>query len=209
MLITNNNTNSPNFEAANRRQMQLWKRLNKIPTYVNAAYDGYTGMKSPSFPTVKYLDSKNYPDITKSLHKLETEILQILKEAREERFGYIKALWKISQNLGTGEAWDTKFLPSFPGRNKNGKTQYALYKGEIVSGNDVSNLLFGHICKFMGIPTKLAQILAKLDACGIFEPFTKGKLPSFELLRFKDTASDQLAIARGAKEFDINNYQLK
>ena len=61
----------------------------------------------------------------------------------------------------------------------------------------------------MGIPTKLAQLIAKMDASGILEPFSKGKLPTLELLRFRDTASDQLAIAKGIREFDINDYQLK
>ncbi|MBR6721851.1 hypothetical protein IKL64_00170 [bacterium] len=210
MIITNNYSNqSTSFQAATKRQMQLWKYLNKIPLYTNAAYDGYTGMKLHNFPTGDMWNISKYPDITEKLHNLETEIFQILKDTRKERFGYIKALWKLCQNLGTGEAWDTKFLPNFPGRNKQGKKQYAIYKGEIVSGNDLSNIIYGHICGFMGIPTKLAQIIAKLDAAGILEPFSKGKLPTFRLLMFRDTVSDQMAIAKGVSEFNIKDYNLK
>ena len=187
----------------------MWKYLNKIPLYTNAAYDGYTGMKVHRFPTGDKWTISEYPDISESLLKFETEIIQTLKDTKKERFGYIKALWKLCQNLGTGEPWDTKFLPNFPGRNKQGKKQYAIYNGEIVSGNDISNIIYGHICGYMGIPTKLAQFIAKLDATGILEPFSKGKLPSLELLKFRDTVSDQKAIARGVREFDINNYNLK
>lgn len=209
MIISNNYTQQPNFQGATKQQMKFWKYLNKIPIYTNAAYDGYTGMKLHHFPTGDGFHMSEYPDITQKLTEFESEILQTLKDSRKERFGYFKALWKLCQNLGTGEPWDSKFLPNFPGRNKRGQKQYAIYKGEIVSGNDVSNLIFGHICKFMGIPTKLAQLIAKMDASGILEPFSKGKLPTLELLKFRDTASDQLAIAKGIREFDINDYQLK
>lgn len=205
----NTNKYNPQFQAATKEQMRLWKYLNKIPTYVNAAYDGYTGMKFHRFPTSSGCRISDYPDITEKLHQFEAEILQELKDARETRFGYVKALWKLCQNLGTGDPWDSKFLPNFPGRNKRGLKQYAVYNGEIVSGNDVSNILFGHLCNFMGIPTKLAQLIAKLDASGILEPFSKGRLPSLKLLRFRDTATDQKAIAKGVQEFDIRNYDLK
>ena len=212
MQIQNNYTyNTPqiSFKAATKQQMKLWKYLNKIPLYIDASYDGYTGMKVLNFPTNNGVHISEYPDITEKLHKFESEILQILKDKKDERFGYIKALWKLCQNLGTGEPWDSKFLPNFPGRNKKGQKQYALYKGEIVSGNDVSNLLFGHLCKYMGIPEKIAQLIARLDARGLLEPFSKGKLPSLKLLKFRDTASDQLAIAKGVREFNIKDYDLK
>ena len=209
MIISNNYTLNTSFQGATKKQMLMWKYLNKIPLYTNAAYDGYTGMKVHRFPTGDKWTISEYPDISESLHKFETEIIQTLKDTKKERFGYIKALWKLCQNLGTGEPWDTKFLPNFPGRNKQGKKQYAIYNGEIVSGNDISNIIYGHICGYMGIPTKLAQFIAKLDATGILEPFSKGKLPSLELLKFRDTVSDQKAIARGVREFDINNYNLK
>ena len=208
MIISNNYTQQSSFQGATRQQMKLWKKLNRIPQYTNAAYDGYTGMKNCYFPTDDGFHISEYPDITEKLHRFESEILQSLKDSRKERFGYLKALWKLCRNLGTGEAWDSKFLPNFPGRNKKGQKQYAMYNGEIVSGNDVSNILFGHLCKYMGIPTKMAQLIAKLDASGILEPFSKGKLPTLKLLRFRDTASDQMAIAKGIKEFDINNYTI-
>jgi hypothetical protein len=61
----------------------------------------------------------------------------------------------------------------------------------------------------MGIPEKIAQLIARLDARGLLEPFSKGKLPSLKLLKFRDTASDQLAIAKGVREFNIKDYNLK
>ncbi len=205
MLVEHTNYKTQiNFQAYTPKQMVLWKRLNKIPLYTNASYNGYTGMTYKIFPITNGLDHKNYPDITEALHILEKEIIQELEESRKKPFGLFRAMWKMCKNFGTGSPWDSKFLPEFPGRNHQGKKQYAMYRGEIVSGNDVSNRLFGHICQYLGLPTKFAQLMAKLDAAGILEPFSKGKLPTFDLLKFRDTSSDQLAILKGMEEFDIN-----
>lgn len=192
-----------------KKHMTAWRKRNKLPEYVNASYSGFTGVKAIRFPTYSRDGNRTLPDITKDLFLFEEEVLQEIKNTRKKPFGFIRALWKMCQNLGTAEAWDTKFLPQFPGRSKKGHKQYARYKGEIVSGNDISNRFFGHICAYMGIPVKLAQLVAKLDACGILEPISKGKFPSLELLKFRDTASDQLAIFRGVQEFNINDYRLK
>lgn len=189
--------------------MEVWKYLNGIPKYTNASYAGYTGMKKSEFPIGNRFTRTAYPDITEKLNLFETQILQELKSCKDKKFGYIRALWKMCQNFGTGAPWDTKFLPNFPGRNKKGLKQYAIYKDEIVSACDISNLIFGHACKFMGIPTKLAQLIARLDAKGFLELFSKGKLPNLKLLQFKDPQSDQLAIAKGIREFNINDYNLK
>lgn len=209
MKITTNLQDRTNFQGMTKRQFMVWKYLNGIPRYTDATYDGFTGLKNHNFPLSKHYDRSRYPDITQNLHEFESEILQELKDCRAKRFGYIRALWKMCQNFSTGDLWDSKFLPKFPGRNPKGKKQFAIYQGKIVSGNDVSNMVYGHACRYMGIPIKLAQFIGRLDARGIFEPFSKGKLPSRKLLRFKDTASDQLAIAKGMREFDINNYNLK
>lgn len=208
-MITNSYSYTPNFQGATRQQMQVWRCINNIPKYVNAAYDGYTGAKICSFPLSLNFERSFYPDITEGFHKFETKILQELKDCRKENFGYIKALMKMCKNLGTGEAWDTKFLPKFPGRNKKGEKQYALYNNEIVSANELSNLFYGHVCKYMGFPVKVALLIAKLDAAGMLEPFSKGKFPSIKLLKFRDPASDQRAIVKGMMEFDINKYHLE
>lgn len=209
MIIQNNYSKTPNFEGLNKRQMRMWKELNRIPRYTDASYDGFTGGKFRCFPTSAGLEISNYPDVTADFHKFESEILQELISCREKRFGYVRALWRLCQNFGTGDPWDSKFLPRFPGRTKYGKKQYAVYNNEIVSANDLSNRVYGHVCRFMGIPTKLALIIAKMDASGILEPFSKGKLPSLKLLRFRDPASDQQSIVKGINEFDMSNYKIK
>ncbi len=200
------------FGALTKQRMKLWRSANSIPSYTNAAYKGYTGAKLYRFPTY-YKEVNGFPadlpDVTKNLKLLEEDILQELKDTREKPFGYFRVLWKMAQNFGTGERWDTKFLPEFPGRNMRGERQYAMYKDEAVSGNDVSNILFGHVCKYLGFPEKVTLLLARLDAAGILEPFSKGKLPDGELLRFRDTQSDQKAILRGMREFDIKDYRLR
>lgn len=189
-------------------RMKQWREVNDIPPYINASYVGTTGVKELQFPayTCKH---GNYPDITKASIQYEEEILQELKDIRKKPFGYIRALWHMSQQLGTGEPWDSKFMPQFPGRNSKGQVQYAKYKDTIVSANDLSNIIYGHICAYMKLPKWLAQMAAKLDACGITEIITKKRFPDFKLRNFKDTPQDQQAIARGVKEFNIKDYRLR
>lgn len=192
-------------KLATKSQMSCWRKMNNIPEYVNASYTGYTGKKERFFSTIK----KDNPDITKQFQRFEEEILQYLKNLRKKPFGYIRALWAMGQNLGTGAPWDTKFLPEFPGRNEIGEPQFAIYKQDFVSGNDISNILYGHICAYMGIPTKIAQFIAKMDACGALELFSKGKFPDKKLISFRDTQNDQLAIRKGVEEFKLSDYKLK
>ena len=61
----------------------------------------------------------------------------------------------------------------------------------------------------MGIPADVQLLIARLDANGALELFSKGKLPSKELMHFKDTPSDQAIIRKACKEFNINNYKLR
>lgn len=190
-----------------KTQMKSWRILNNIPEYVNASYDGYTGVKTKNFSI--YTSRKNLPDITEDFKAFEENVLNEIKEVLDKPLGYIRALWKVSQNFGTGERWDTKFLPEFPGRTKKGEKQYAKYKGHVVSGNDISNILYGHVCKFLHIPSDIAKFIAKIDAAGLLEPISKGKLPTLELLKFRDTASDQKAIEMSIKTFNINDYRFK
>lgn len=195
------------YKSLTKSQMLSWRKLNKIPEYVNASYAGYTGVKATSFPvTNSYRYSR--PDITNDLIAFEEKVLQKLKDTRKKAFGYLRALWMIGQNMGTGSAWDTKFLPEFPGRDRKGRKQYAVYKNNVVSGNDVSNIFYGHICAYMGFSPKLAQTLAKMDACGVFDLLTKGHLPDKKLLKFRDTESDQQAIKIGVEEFKLSDYRL-
>ena len=199
--------NSINHKSMTKRQMAAWRRLNRLPDYINATYTGYTGAKLKRFPTVKFLAPSAFEDITVDLLKFEEDVLQQLKNTRQKPFGYVRALWAMGQNLGTGASWDTKFLPKFPGRDKFGRVQYGIYNGEVVTGNDVSNIFFGHLCAYMGFPAKIAQLLARMDACGVFEIFSKGRLPNLQLMSFRDTKSDQAAIKKGVKEFDLGKYR--
>lgn len=200
------------FGSFDKTRMAMWRAANKIQHYTNATYKGHTGAKEYYFPTILYSKNKflgRVPDITRDLHTFEENVFQELKDTKRKPFGFFRVLWKMCRNFGTGERWDTKFLPAFPGRDKNGRVQYARYNDQIVTGNDVSNIFFGHTCKFLGIPEKLSLWIARLDASGILEPFSKGKFPSKELLNFRDTHSDQQAIVKGMREFDINNYRLR
>lgn len=196
------------FNVFDKFRMKQWREANDIPAYINASYIGTTGVKELPFPTY---NSKlgYYPDITESTIRYEEEILQELKDIRQNPFGYIRALWQMSQQLGTGEPWDSKFMPQFPGRNSKSQVQYAQYKDTIVSANDLSNIIYGHICAYMKLPKSIAQLMARLDACGITELITKRKFPDMNLRNFKDTVQDQKAIARGVEEFNINDYRLR
>lgn len=191
-----------------KTRMKQWREVNNIPPYINASYIGTTGVKELPFPVY---NSKYgyYPDVTKASILYEEEILQELKDIRKKPFGYIRSLWHMSQQLGTGEPWDSKFMPQFPGRNSKGRVQYARYRDTIVSANDLSNIIYGHICAYMKLPKCVAQFMARLDACGITELITKKKFPDIHLRNFKDTPQDQRAIARGVEEFDIKNYRLQ
>lgn len=188
--------------------MALWHKLNKVPSYVNASYSGYTGVKELPFPKFNVDLLRKHFDITKKLQCFEENVIQELKDTRKKPLGYFRALWKMGQNLGTGATWDTKFLPQFPGRDELGRKQYCLYKNRVVSGNDISNIFYGHLCAYMGIPSKLAQFIAKMDACGVFEIISKRRLPDKKLLAFRDTPSDQKAIKLGVEEFKLSDYRL-
>jgi hypothetical protein len=191
-----------------KTRMSLWREKNGIPQYINASYVGATGCKDVPFPTSGGIKVLDYPDITDSTLFYEEEILQKLKDLRKKPFGYLRALWHMSQHFSTGEPWDSKFMPQFPGRDISGRVQYAKYNNEIISGNDLSNIIYGHVCAYMKLPLFLAKFVGRLDACGVIEIITKKKFPNIKLLKFRDPASDQEAIVRGYREFDPSNYRL-
>jgi hypothetical protein len=143
MKILKNTSSQQNISSCSltNKQMLSWRKFNKLPSYVNASYAGYTGAKEVPFSVFKTVERSVF-DVTDKLRLFEESVIQELKDLRGKPFGYIRALWKIGQNMGTGASWDTKFLPQFPGRNVEGRTQYASYKKELVSGNDISNIAF-------------------------------------------------------------------
>ena len=118
-------------------------------------------------------------------------------ETIESAINFIKKLYNKNIKLGIVTS------DSIISTKKTLKYFNLEYLFDVIVGRETSQET-----KESGIPTKMAQLIAKLDASGILEPFSKGKLPTLKLLRFRDTASDQMAIAKGIKEFDINNYTI-
>lgn len=178
-----------------------WRELNGCPKVVNASYDGYTGVKLYKFPTIISPKKYIYPDITKEFQDFKNILLQDLNNKKKMSFGRLRVLKMFLDNFATGEKWDTKFRPEFPGRNKEGKVQYALYEGTVVAGNFLSNDIYGFLCAAAGIPECISKFLGRIYSCGILEPFISGKFPDKTLLKFRDPISDQEAISKGYMEF--------
>jgi len=168
-----------------------------LPEYISSAYNGYTGSKNYNFPTNPNLNIENYHDVEPDLEKLKNEIMGEIKK----ELNFPKVLKLFAKKFPTGEPWDTKYLPEFPGRDKKGHTQYALYKGEVVSANYISNNIYGQVCASIGLPLKLARLAAKIDACGLSDPVTKLKIPKMESLKFRDPVEDQNAIISGYNDY--------
>ena len=187
-------------------QAKEWLKVNNIPEYINASYLGGTGATHIHFPTSI---NGSLPDITSTLTDFETEVIQNISDTMKKPFGYIRTLHKFLKNFGTGAPWDTKFSPFFPGRDSLGQKQYAIYKNEAVSGNDISNIFYAHMCKYIKLPKFMAKLCAKLDANGVLEILSKNRLPNKQLRHFKDTDLDQMAINKGYKDFDIRKYKIK
>lgn len=193
------------FMGYTREAMKEMRRLNNIPEIVNAAYDGFTGAKKVNFPTKINLDISSYPDITQDLEKFKDEVVSDIQKINKKFLKKINIYKLFLKNGGTGDPWDTKFLPQFPGRDINGKTQYAIYKDKIVSANYISNNLYGQLCAAAGIKQKFAQFIGKIYSCGLLEPFVNGKFPNKQLIKFRDPKHDQEAILSGFFDFLKHN----
>lgn len=189
------------FAGYTNEMMRTFRKASGIPDYINASYNGYSGPKKFKFPTDINLDLPNYPDITDEVIKLKTEIVNDLKVVKKGPLGVFKELKLFLKNFPTGNCWDTKYLPEFPGRDIKGQTQYGIYKNKIVSANYVSNNIYGQACAAMGLSSFFAKVAAKLDAAGILELLTKKKIPDKNLIKFRDTDCDQKAIVSGIMDF--------
>lgn len=185
--------------------MYQMRRLNNIPEHLDAAYEGYTGAKKIHFPIKIDLDLSNYPDITQEFEKFKKELIEETNKNKKSVFGYPKIFKLFLQNFATGAPWDTKFLPQFPGRDIDGKTQYALYKGKIVSANYLSNNIFGQLCAATKIKKFFGEFISKIYSCGLLEPFINFKLPSKEVLKFRDPPQDLDAFRSGFNEYYKQN----
>ena len=187
--------------TAEKLKMKHWRELNGCPLNVNAAYDGYTGIKICRFPTNDSLKQYAYPDVTDNFNSLKLSILKDIKKKKSELFGRFKIYKIFLDNFSTGEKWDTKFYPEFPGRDKKGRVQFAKYKGKIVAGNFLSNNIYGFLSAAAGIPERISKFIAKIYSKGLIEPLISGKIPDKTLLKFNDPIADQKAISIGYDEF--------
>lgn len=186
----------PAFGGYTRAEMRQRLTEEGVPPRLHAGSKCYSGRKDYDFPVSPHLDPDRYPDITEDLNELKAEIIAELKEirARNPVTGLAIAMRTMAHNFPTGEPWDTKYLPKFPGRDRHGRTQYALYKGKVVSANYISNNLYAQITASLGLPLWFSRMAAKMDACGIAEIIFKRKMPEAELRQFRDTPEDQDAI---------------
>lgn len=189
------------IRTEDKKRMLVWRQINNCPSIVDAAYDGYTGVKLKHFPTVKHNHTSFYPDITNDFDALKKDLLHEVIGLKRKAFGRLKVLKKFLDNFATGEKWDTKFIPEFPGRDKNGKVQYALYKNQIVPGNYLSNNIYGFMCAAIGLPESFAKFLGRIYSFGALEPLISGKFPNKNLRKFRDPVSDQIAISTGYRDF--------
>ena len=182
-----------------KRRMADWRELNGCSRAVDAAYNGYTGVKIYRFPTSD--SARFYPDVTKDFDKMKFNLLKDIEKAKREPFGRLKIIKMFLNNFSTGEIWDTKFIAEFPGRDKFGRVQFARYNGKIVAGNFLSNNIYGFLCAAAGIPESVSKFIARVYSKGFMEPLISGKLPDKTLLSFNDPIADQLAISSGYSHF--------
>lgn len=187
--------------TSDKLKMLQWRELNGCPTVVNAAYDGYTGIKIHKFPTASAFSAAAYPDVTKEFNRLKSVLAKDVIKTKSEIFGRFKVLKMFLNNFSTGEKWDTKFLPEFPGRDKSGRVQFAKYNGKVVAGNYLSNHIYGFLCAAAGIPERISKFIARIYSKGFIEPLISGEIPNKTLLKFKDPIADQQAISAGYQEF--------
>ena len=178
-----------------------WREINGCPKSVDASYSGYTGIKIYKFPTSDSFPSFSYPEISNDFDAFKREIISEVNAKRRERFGKIKVLKLFLDNFATGEKWDTKFKIEFPGRDKNGRVQFAKYNSNIVTGNYLSNNIYGFLCAKIGIPESISKFIARFYSKGLLEPLITGKFPDKNLLQFSDPLSDQKAISSGYKDY--------
>ena len=73
------NKDNISYKSMSKAQMAAWRKLNRLPDYVNATYSGYTGAKIKNFPVSNTKLLLSNKDITKDLYCFEQKVLQKLK----------------------------------------------------------------------------------------------------------------------------------
>lgn len=167
-----------------------------IPAKVTAEYTGYTGPKTMEFPTNPNLNPEKYPNVTKQYNELLENLLETVngKNGKSRVINFFKKCSALGQNFKTGDKWDTKFLENFPGRDINGKVQYAKLNDRIVSANYISNHIYGESLAKLGFKRWFVILASHLDAAGLSNLIFEGQIPTLKNLKFKDTAADQETI---------------
>jgi len=188
-------------KTSEKTKSLMWRQINGCVTFPDASYDGYTGVKLFKFPISPKRRLSAYPNVTKEFNRFKISLKKDIDHIKKEPFGRFKVMKMFLDNFSTGEKWDTKFFPEFPGRDKKGCVQYAFYDGNIVAGNYLSNNIYGFLCAALGISEKMSKFIAKIYSCGILEPLISGKLPNKKLIKFRDPEADQHAISSGYAEF--------
>ena len=180
-----------------------WLEINGCPKVVDAAYDGYTGVKLHKFPTTKDYPYTVYPDVTQDYENLKMNMFAEVKFKMKDTFGRITVLKMFLVNSSKEAKWDSKFMVKCQGRDRKGRVQFAKYDGQIVTGNYLSNNIYGFLCAMIGIPERLSKFIARVYSKGFLEPLISGKIPDKKLLKFSDPVSDQNAISSGYRDFRI------
>lgn len=204
-----NCNNSVNFTASPRVLSKLAQDGIKRGQ-ICASYIGYTGNKILDFPVVADLPKHNYPDVTEAYNAFVKNAIDTTKSnlGKNRVVNFYKKCKVFCQKLKTADEWDTKFMENFPGRDKNGNVQYALFKGRVVSANHISNYAYSELLYRLGIKKWLAVGAAKIYSYGVTNLIFDRALPSAKALTFKDTPQDQQTIrfayeelSRGCKVF--------
>lgn len=196
------NQSKINFTANPERV--AWRALHGIPNKLNSAYIGYTGPKNFHFPTSPDLEKHLYPDITENYQKLLGQALETInkKLGKNKIVNFFKKCILLCKNGKTADKWDTKFLEDFPGRTKDGKVQYALFKDKVVSANYVSNYIYSEMLHKLNFKKKTAIAAAKIYSNGFSNLFFDKKFTSFKDLCAGDCPKDQATIRQAFDEFN-------
>ncbi|MDD3419826.1 MAG: hypothetical protein PHE78_04390 [Candidatus Gastranaerophilales bacterium] len=195
MIISNYSTIQSHTFGKNP-EGELRRVQHGIPAKVTAEYTGYTGPKELDFPTNPHLNPEKYPDVTKQYNELLESLLNTANEknGKSKIINFFKKCSALGKNFKTGDKWDTKFLENFPGRDINGKVQYARLNDKIVSANYVSNHIYGESLAKLGFKRWFVILASHLDAAGLSNLIFEGQLPTLKNLKFKDTDADQKTI---------------
>lgn len=199
--------NSVSFTAAPEVVAKLAKAgvsRNKICS----SYIGYTGPKALRFPTKPNLPTHLYPDVTEHYNALVKSALDATKKVmgKNKFVNFYKKCRILCENFKTADRWDTKFMENFPGRDKRGKVQYALFKGKVVSANHMSNYIYAEVLFHLGFTKWMAVTAGKIYSQGAINILFDKALPSVKALMYKDTPHDQLVIKNAYEDFQRGNH---